>query len=148
MGMSVLLRALVVSLIVCEAIITVSVGVLFLLAGRTSLGPEGIRYLEFAFAIGIPVTLLSCWICSAVARNQGLATTTLVGGAVGLLTSVLAGRIWGLSVDQWMGHWGHYWTSVDAWVEGLQLAIPSGIAGVVIGFFQARFATRSTARTP
>lgn len=145
--MTALIRRLLISLLVCEAIIMVSVGALFLMAGRTSLGPEAIRYLKLAFVIAFPVALLSYWICNAVPRKAP-ATTTLIGGAVGLLTSVLAASLWGLAADQWVGQWGHYWTFLDAWSEGLQLAIPSAIAGALIGFFRARSATHSAATTP
>jgi putative flippase GtrA len=142
-----LVKRFLISLFACESIIMISVGALFLLAGRTSLGPEGIRYLKFAFIVGIAVALVSFWVCSAVPGSRRMKPTTIVGGIVGLLTSVMVGVLWGFAAEHWMDQWGHYWAFLGVWVESLQLAIPGAIAGAVIGFLRAQSASRPAVRT-
>jgi hypothetical protein len=130
------LRTFLVSLLVCEAVLAAAIAIMHLLAGTKSLGPEGRRYIDFAFALGV-VVALACWpVCRLLHRVSG----TLAGLVVGLATAVAAGWIWALIIDHWINVRIHYWTPLDAWVEGLQLSIPSGIAGAIIGFLQSRAA--------
>jgi len=129
-----MLRCFVVPLLVCEAIIAAAIAIMYLLAGRTSIGPEGRRYIDFALVLGV-IIVLACWpVCRLLHRVCG----TLVGLAVGLVTAVVAGWIWALMIDHWINVHIQYWTPLDAWVEGLQLSIPSGIAGAIVGFLQSK----------
>jgi len=137
-------RLFVVSLLVCEAIIAAAIAVMYLLAGKTSLGPEDRRYIDFAFVLGV-VIVLACWpVCRMLQRAGG----ALAGFVVGLATAVATGWVWALVIDHWINVRIHYWTPLDAWVEGLQLLIPSGVAGAIIGFLQARPAARHASDIP
>jgi hypothetical protein len=139
-----IVKRLIISLLICEAIMAVSAGVPLLMAGRASAGPETIRFLKFAVGVGIPVALVSFGICGSISAKSGYIIAVTVGGVVGLLTSVLSGYTLGNLADIWIMGWGHHTTPLDTWVSGLLLAVPSAIAGAAIGWLQARFEVRST----
>lgn len=139
-------RRLIVSLLVCEAIMVVSVGLLFLMAGRISVTPVTFRFLKFAVGLGIPVTLLSFGICNSIAAKHRYATCLAISGAVGFIVSVLWGYVWASLADSWAMGWGHYSSPLSSWGRGLLLAVPSAIAGAAIGWLEVRFALRSAVR--
>jgi hypothetical protein len=131
--MTKLFRNFVTPLLIWEVIVIVSIALMYLSAGRTYVGPEGKRYLEFALFTGVLVVLL--WLLFPVSRRK---TGIWLGVMIGLVMPVVVGSIWAAIVDHWINSWGHYWTPLDARVEGLQLAVPSGIAGALIGFLRTR----------
>lgn len=135
------LETFVLSLVVWEAVVTASVLIMYVMAGRTSIGPEGSRYLTLAGILGLLVVLL-CW---SVCRKLTRLASVLVGLGLGLTVPILAGFMAGKAADQWITDWGHYGTSLDLWIEGLQLSLPSGIAGAIIGLLQGRKAMHHSA---
>lgn len=85
-------------------------------------------------------------LCSLICRKLTRVGSVLAGIALGLTIPVIAGWIGGRAADHWISGWGHYRTSLDLWVEGFQLLLPSGIAGAVIGLYQGRKTTRHPAQ--
>jgi hypothetical protein len=133
-------RNFVIPLLVWQALVAGSIVIMDLATGGISLGPEARRFWTFAFLLGFVVVLLTWPVCRMFRRVTG----ALAGLGLGLLIPVLYGWIWGLLVDHyWQTSWGHSWTFLEAWIEGWVLSIPSGIAGVFVGFLQAKRATRA-----
>ena len=126
-------RSFVLPLAVWEVVVLLSVALMYVLAGKTELGPEGRRYVTAALILGFIVVLL-CW---SVCRRVGRLAGALIGLAVGMVSPIVAGWFFGHLIDQSQYSWAHLWTFLDAWVEGLQLAIPSGVGGAIVGFLQA-----------
>jgi putative effector of murein hydrolase len=131
-------KKLVLPLLASEAVITGAVAIMYLTAAQTSLDQEGRRYLTLAWVLGGAIVLF-CWpICTRLNRLKG----ALAGIVLGLAVPILGGWIWGRLADQFMSTWGHYWTPLDAWTEGLVLSVPGALAGALVGFLQAKKASR------
>jgi hypothetical protein len=115
---------------------------MYLTAAQTTLNQEGRRYLTLAWILGGAIVLV-CWpICTKLNRLQG----TLTGIAVGLAVPILGGWIWSRLADQFISTWGHYWTPLDAWTEGLVLSVPGALAGALVGLLQSKKGTNQTER--
>lgn len=136
------LRRLFVSLLAWEVIVACSIAFMYVLANRKSLGPEGQAFLLWAFALGFVVVLI-CWpVCQRLSRVRSI----LAGLGLGLLVPAVAGLLWGRVVDPRLYGWNHpwglpsglNWTGMDAWLAGLQLAVPSAVAGAIVGLLQAK----------
>ena len=142
-------RSLVVPLLACEAILILAIVAMYLLGHNPPFDPEARQYMHLALVIGV-VIVLACWpICRLLRRVAG----TLVGLAIGFVTAPVAGWIWGRLTEYLeyysFGVWARDWSLVGpwAWIEGLTLLVPGGIAGAVVGFLQAKGQSRSrTAR--
>ena len=135
------LKTYILSLCVWEGVVAASLMIMYVLAGRKSLGPEDQRYLSFAGIVGLVVASLCWFTCRKLARVGSV----LAGIALGVTIPIVAGWIGGKAADHWITGWGHYRTALDLWIEGLQLSLPSGIAGAVIGLYQGRKATQHSA---
>jgi hypothetical protein len=138
------LTRLVVPILASEAVIALSVCLMYLKAGKTPLNPEGEQFLKFAFAIGLGISLVCVPLCRMIRRVWG----TPVGLCVGLVVPIVTGWAWArvVSCYPWGTWWFSDWTSLDAWIDGWVLSIPGGIAGAVVGFLVAKRA--SAASTP
>jgi hypothetical protein len=139
-----LIKRVIISLLVCEAIMALSVSLLVLRHGRTLVAPETIRFAKFASGVGISVTLVVFGICHSLAAKYRYAAAISIGAVVGLVMSVLSGYVWALLADVWASGWGLDWTPLNSWVGGLLLAVPSAFSGAAIGWLQVRFSSRST----
>jgi len=96
-----------------------------------SVGPEEKQAIIFAFVVGCAVVLLADLICGMLRRVTG----SLVGFALGFAIPIFGGWIWG----QLPGYFPSLpWSLLEGWGNGLMLAIPSGIAGSIVGFLQGR----------
>lgn len=142
--MSKFLKNFILALFAWEVIIAASVGLMYAVAGKTVLGPEGRRYITFAGALGIIVVV----ICLPVCRRFRPTRAALTGMIVGLFIPLIVGWISGLLADHWMYSWGHSWTSLETQVEGLQLSVPSAIACGIIGFLLGRQAKEGSRPLP
>jgi hypothetical protein len=128
----VLVRAII-SLVACETVMGVSVGLLFLMSQKPLIGPETIRMLVFALGVGIPVALLSFGICTALPVKSGYLMNLAVGGSVGILTSLLSGYALGSIADMWSTTFGHSRAPLSSWIGGVLLALPSAVGGAIVG---------------
>lgn len=140
--MSRFLKTFVIPLLVWEAIVAGAIALMYAAAHRDYIGPEGKRYLTLAAVLGFVVVLLSWPLCRMLRRLPG----TLAGFAIGFVIPIVGGSIWGLLADQYQSSWGHSWTSMDAWFEGVQLSVPSAIAGAIVGLLQAQSNSSPTHR--
>jgi hypothetical protein len=138
-----LIKCFVIPLLAWEAAVAGSIAIMYTLARRNSIGPEGRAFLIWAFVLGFLV-VLPCWpVCRRLRQLPG----TLTGLCIGFITPVVAGWLWAQVVEPtrvrewphaWSLPWGLNWGGPDAWFAGLVLSIPSGIAGGIVGFLQAR----------
>lgn len=99
-----------------------------------SVGPEERQALVFAFLIGCAVVAG----CRLLVGNLHRVAGSLVGLVLGLLIPVAGGWMWGQLpvVFQTLR-----WSFLEAWVDGLTIAIPSSIAGLFIGWVQSKRAS-------
>ena len=88
-----LIKRVIISLLVCEAIMALSVSLLVLKHGRTLVAPETIRFAKFAVGVGILVTLVVFGICNSLAAKYRCAAAMSIGAVVGLVMSVLSGYV-------------------------------------------------------
>ena len=128
------LRNAVLSLLTWYAVAACSILFMYAIAHRKSPGPEGVAYLTWAFLLGLLVVLPSSPFCRLLNRVP----STLVGMGFGLLIPIIFAWLWGRSIEQWALSRGLLWTGLDAWIAGMQLAIPSSIGGSVSGYLQGR----------
>src|SRR5216683_7882048 len=125
-------RKILVSLLVWEAMVVGSISLIYAFARGKSFDLEDRAFLSWAFILGIVVVLL-CW---SVCRTLPRTPSTLIGFSLGALVPIVAGWAWGRLVDPRLHDWPHpltlpwgvYWGGYEAWVAGLELSIPSGIA--------------------
>jgi hypothetical protein len=143
--MRAIFKKFVVPLLVGEAVLIIAIAFVYLLTRRTPFSPEGRRFMHLAFMIGALIVLV-CWpICRLFPRVPG----TLVGLALGFVTPAAAGWVWDSLVDYFQyysfGSWARNWAVEPGWaypVAVLTLSVPGGIAGAVVGFLQAKRASR------
>lgn len=129
--MKVFLR-LVIPWLVWNTVVGVSIGVLYLRAGKNPFNPEGERFLLVTFVMGLVVVPL-CW--SVCTRFHTFAAA-VIGLCIGSLTPVALGYVFGRVLENW-SWWQQYATSLDAWTAGVALSIPSALAGIIVGILQS-----------
>jgi hypothetical protein len=130
------LRNAVLSFLAWYAVVGCSIVLMYAIAHRKSVGPEGVAYLTWAFLLGLFVVLLSSPFCRLLNRVP----SALVGMGFGLAIPILFAWFWGRSIEHWAVSRGLLWTGLDAWIAGMQLSIPSAIGGGVSGYLQGRVA--------
>jgi hypothetical protein len=113
-----------------------------LASGDTSFTIEDKHVLEFALVIGFEIFLTCLALCGMIRRVWG----TLVGLCVGLIVPIVTGWAWGRVIAYYpWATWIFDITSLEAWIGGLVLSIPGGIAGAVVGFLVSRPAIKVSA---
>jgi hypothetical protein len=123
----------VISWLIWNTVIGISVGILYLRAGKHPFNPEGERFLAVAFEMGLVVVPL-CW---ALCTRFRISIAAPVGFCIGFLTPIALGYVFSRLWENW-SWWRRYATSLDAWTAGVSLAIPSALAGIIVGTLQSR----------
>jgi hypothetical protein len=129
-----ILRSVVLSLLAWYAVVACSLFLMYAVAHRKSLGPEGVAYLKWTFLVGLSVALFISPLC----RLLKPVPSSLLGMGFGLMIPILSAWIWGRALEHWAVSRGFLWTGLDAWIAGMQLSIPSAIGGGVSGYLQGR----------
>jgi hypothetical protein len=104
-----------------------------MLARRRFLSGGG-KFIVWAVIVGFVVAALSYPLCRALHRLPSV----VVGVILGLLIPVTLGWLWGRLAEPWGFPQRVLWTGLDAWIAGVELSIPSALAGAVVGYLQAR----------
>lgn len=128
------IKVLILSLLAWDVCVGFSIAMMDMMAHRRQLNPGGTRYLIWASIMGFTVILLSYPLCRML---RGV-PCVLVGIVLGLLIPPSLGWIWGRLAEPWALSQGLLWTGLDAWIAGVQLAIPSAFGGGIMGFLQSR----------
>ena len=102
-----------------------------------SVGPEERTVLVYTFATGCVVVPLCLFVCPMLRR----AGASLTGFAFGLVVPVLTGFVWALLPESFPSL-NLPWSAHDSWANGYMLAVPSGVAGILVGLLLATRATR------
>jgi hypothetical protein len=133
-----LTRRLLIPLIAWTAIVACWILGMHIWLRNMSVGPEEKQVLFFSSIVGCVVVLL-CWpFCRVLHRIPSAS----IGFVMGLAVPIIASWIWGRLPEYSPGL---PWSFVEAWSNGLQLAIPSSIGGVVVGILQAKRVIHSSA---
>lgn len=120
-------------LLVWEAAVASAIAIMYALAHRAP-EAEARPWLISAFSLGLFVVSACVMVCRRFRPLYG----TVIGFSLGLVIPVLMGWLWGRATEPWVFSWRYPLSGLDAWIEGLQLSIPSAIAGGIIGYLQAR----------
>jgi hypothetical protein len=136
------LKGFVIPLVACEAVFVLWLGATCLAKGDTSFTIEDKHVLEFTLVIGLETFLACLALCGMTRRMRA----TLVGLCVGLIVPIVTGWAWGRVITSYpWATWIFYMTSLEAWIGGLVLSVPGGIAGAVVGFLVAKRASTASA---
>lgn len=136
-------RRLWLAALVWESIVLAYVAaVIWIRSGR--INSENLRVLAEIALAGL-IVVLSCWpICRVLQKWVG----ALTGAAVGLAIPLVLGWMVGIMANRFQGSWGHFITPLESWILGLQISIPSAIAGAIVGFLQAKPSRERSAVNP
>ncbi len=135
------LRSLVSSLIIFEAIFLASATLMDIAAGERPHLEDAPNWLPVILLALVPA--LICFpICRALDRIPG----TLAGLGIGMIVPILVGWIRAQIVDRALTRWpAPAWAQnsdpLSLWISGLELAIPSAIAGAIVGFLLSQRTT-------
>jgi hypothetical protein len=132
-------RNVVFSLLVWYAIVGCAIAGMSVVARAASTGPEAHSYLMRAFWLGILVILLIWSVCRVLRRLPAI----VLGTILGLSMPIFAGWIWVHWIENFSVARGLLWNGTDLWFQGFQIAIPSAIAGGIVGYFLARKVERA-----
>jgi hypothetical protein len=129
-----LLKSFFLSLLVWYVIVGSSVLGLYMLARASPVGPEAQSYFMRLIGLGAFVIIVLWPICRLL---HGLAAVS-IGTSFGLAVPILAGWVWLKWIERWDVSRGLLWNGMDLWIQGFQIAIPSALAGGIVGYFLGR----------
>jgi Kef-type K+ transport system membrane component KefB len=138
------LKSFVVPLVACEAVITLSVGLIYSASarGHNPLDILDARALGFILLIGMEISLACFPFCRRIRRVWG----TLVGLCVGFLVPIVTGGASAYVISHYPWTlWIFDTTSFEALIGGFAMSIPGAISGAVVGFLVARPAIKVSA---
>jgi len=131
------LKSFVIPLVACEAVIILSVGLIYSYSarGHSPFDLLAAKPLASMLLIGLDISLVCLPLCRLIRPAWG----TLVGFSVGLVVPVVTGWASGymISCYPW-ALWIFHMTKFEAWIGGLAMSIPGGPAGAVAGFLLAK----------
>lgn len=123
-------KSLLIALIAWDSIVACWIIGMHIWVRSMSVGPEEKQALIFAFIVGCAVVVL-CWILRRMLRPI---VRFLAGLALGLVIPIAAGWVWGRLPEYSPGL---PWSFLEAWGAGLNLALPSAVAGGIVSLLQA-----------
>jgi hypothetical protein len=129
-----LLKSFFTSLLVWYLIVSCGFFGLYLVAHRKPTGPEVQSGLTFLLAYSVLMLLLIWPICRLLRHLPA----TLIGATFGLCSTCLVAWIWGEWFEWRTFAWGLSINATDLWIFGTEIALPSAIAGGIIGYSVAR----------
>jgi hypothetical protein len=129
-----LLKSFLSSLVVWYLIVSCGFFGLYVLARRKPTGLEVESGLTFLLGYSVLMLLLIWPICRLFRRLPA----TLIGASLGLCSMCLVAWIW---IEGFQGRnlaWGLSTGATGLWTFGTEVAIPSGIAGGIVGYSVGR----------
>jgi hypothetical protein len=129
-----LLKSFLSSLLVWYLIVSCGFFGLYVLARRKPTVPEVESGLTFLLGYSVLMLLLIWPICRLFRRLLA----TLIGASLGLCSTCLVAWIWGEWFEWRTLALGLSINATDLWIFGTEIAIPSAIAGGIVGYFLGR----------
>ena len=134
-------RRFLTSFLACEALMATTTVVMYLAAGKTPFGREEAWFMGFSLIAGLMVALSIVPICKGL--RQPFAA--LVGFGLGLAVPIAVAWVSSYAGDEscWLFYWlpralTSWLTPLEVWVAGVELSIPSAVAGTIVGLLAAK----------
>jgi hypothetical protein len=128
------LKGFVMSWVVWEIIVDCAVVGMYLVARKVPKISDFEWYVVQNALVGLVVVSLVWMSCRALGRVLG----TFVGLGIGTLIPIAPAWIWGQWLESHAAPSGIPFNGLDLWIGGMELAIPSAIAGGIVGYVAAR----------
>jgi hypothetical protein len=134
-----LVRGFLFSWLIWEVIVGCAVVGMYLVVRRVPTGSDVESFVTEDLLLGLVIVGLIWLLC----RSFGGVVRTLVGLVLGLLIPIAPGWIWGQWFERYVWSWGLPFNAMGLWIGGLELAIPSALAGGIVGYFMAHKVERA-----
>lgn len=127
-------RSFILSWLIWEIIVSCAFVGMYLDARKT-LGLSEVRSIVAGDSwLGFLVVLAIWPLCRLLRRLPA----TLVGLGVGLFVPLAPGWIWGQWIERYAWSESFSWSAMGLWIAGLEAAIPSALAGAIVGYIVAK----------